>query len=300
MNHKFLNNILTTEELGRRGITKTQIRTLTNRQELDRLSRGVYVYRRFAQSLHKYEYPKAQLVAIAKSFKNPVLSHISAALWLGAPLITPPAKVHLSVPDNSGVHQKNISLHRNRPEVCAAAVSTGGFLTTPPDQTVSDCVNVLPPVETLSIANYFLQQEMCTFEGLNRALTAPRRYHRKRAELVLERLNPLCESPLETLVWDLICTWGIQKPEQQVWFNLGHEDRARVDFLWRDAMVILEADGQVKYDGTYGSVEGAVRKERARQRALERQGWTVIRVEWADATRRPAEILDRLRRAGVG
>lgn len=299
MNHKFLNNILTADELERRGITKTQIRTLIDKQELDRVSRGIYVYRSFAQALQKYEHPLAELVAMAKSFSQPVLSHVSAALWLGAPLITSPAKVHISLPDSSGRHQKKVSLHRNRPEICAAAVSTHGFLTTPPAQTVSDCVNVLAPVETLSIANYFLQREMCSFDALHHALTTPRRYHRKRAEQVLERLNPLCESPLETLVWNLICDWGIEKPEQQAWFNLGRGDRARVDFLWRSAGVILEADGRVKYDGTYGSVESAVRKERARQRALERQSWTVLRVEWADVTQRSAEVLDRLRRAGV-
>lgn len=57
--------------------------------------------------------------------------------------------------------------------------------------------------------------------------------------------------------------------------------RARVDFLHREAKVIVEVNGEVKYkDGDAGSL--LARKERDRDYRLRNMGYRVYQLSWAD------------------
>ncbi|HJQ41942.1 MAG TPA: DUF559 domain-containing protein, partial [Jatrophihabitantaceae bacterium] len=63
-----------------------------------------------------------------------------------------------------------------------------------------------------------------------------------------------------------------------------------VDFLWRNARLILEADGRTKY------TDDALWQEKERELALTRMGYRVERVVWSDLRRdRWPAVVDRLR-----
>jgi very-short-patch-repair endonuclease len=64
------------------------------------------------------------------------------------------------------------------------------------------------------------------------------------------------------------------------------------DFLWIDAKVIGEADGETKY----GSRDDLIAEKR-RQQSLERAGWDVIRWDWFDAVVQPASMVGRIKEA---
>src|SRR6202012_4964893 len=113
----------------------------------------------------------------------------------------------------------------------------------------------------------------------------------RQAREVLQLATPLSESALESLTKLLIYDAGLTPPELQVrivdpddgWY-------CRVDMLWREQRLILEADGLLKYDET-----GALRAEKRRQVRLERLGYRVERVIWADVMHRPAATAGWLR-----
>ncbi len=299
MHTKYLQNILSIEELAEKGISKNQIHTRLKRGELLRSDRGVYVYSDFARSLTDFERPLARIVSAAKCSNQLVLSHISAALWWGAPLLEKPELVHFSVPTNSTRRQVSTKIHRNRLQQCESSVIHQNLPVTSIVDTLLDCTVAYPVLTALTLGNYFLKEELIEYQTASEALLDPGLYRSGRCQQVQELLNPYCESPLETLIWFRIKGWGIELPAQQVWIDCGGGQKHRADFLWWGPKVILEADGKVKYSGIYGKADEVIRQERARQRNLERQGWTVLRVEWSEVQNQPRNLLARLNAAGV-
>lgn len=73
---------------------------------------------------------------------------------------------------------------------------------------------------------------------------------------------------------------------------------ARVDLAYPAALLAIEADG---YE--FHSSRRDLQRDRARQNALVRLGWTVYRVTWEDATRHAervrSDVATLLSRAGV-
>jgi very-short-patch-repair endonuclease len=68
-----------------------------------------------------------------------------------------------------------------------------------------------------------------------------------------------------------------------------------VDFLWRDARLIVEADGRAAH-GT----RRAFQADRDRDGRLAVAGYLVLRFTWWDVTRRPVVVADRVRRVLAG
>ena len=298
MNQDFMNNILTLSELIDRGFTFQQIQKGMRDGELLKMAHGIYMLSSFDRQLTRFDQPKARLVVRAKQLRRPILSHESAALWHGAPLLLTPSVLHVSTPGLSGRSRPGLRLHRNRFEQCDSATPIDGFMTTAVAHTVSDCVETTSSGGVLAIANYFLHQRKCTPDEIAEVLLQPRRVHQERAVKVASRLSLLCESPLESLTWNLLHEWGMELPEQQGEFVFAGGKTYRVDFLWRKKKLILEVDGQHKYSGDLGNPGDVIRNERARQRDLEKLGWTVIRADWGDITRNSRQL--KLRLEGLG
>lgn len=60
--------------------------------------------------------------------------------------------------------------------------------------------------------------------------------------------------------------------------------RYRLDFAWKDKKVALEFDGKTKYFD-YGPTAEVLFQERQREKALTENGWTFLRLTWADLFR---------------
>jgi hypothetical protein len=113
-----------------------------------------------------------------------------------------------------------------------------------------------------------------------------------RFKRALELLDPLTESPGESISRCKMHEHGIERPEVQA--ELAVEGRTyRPDFAWRWAKVLGEFDGRVKY----GAAEDLF-AEKQREDALRRAGWTVVRWTWDDLWTKPEPaFIVRLRRA---
>jgi len=102
------------------------------------------------------------------------------------------------------------------------------------------------------------------------------------------------ESALESESFAFFVERGLPLPTCQVWLGGG-----RVDFLRRDAQLVGEADGKVKYPDERGPDNGdgdALWREKGRSLRLERDhDVEVIRWTYADLRRRPRALESRLR-----
>ncbi len=103
--------------------------------------------------------------------------------------------------------------------------------------------------------------------------------------------DPRRESGLESLSFGNMVDVGFPMPELQVHIATPEGD-AYVDFLWREQMVIGEADGLKKY-----ATPADLHREKLRQELLERMGYIVIRWTWEEMYLRPAAVLRRIEAA---
>ena len=92
-------------------------------------------------------------------------------------------------------------------------------------------------------------------------------------------------SELELAMLDLVQRFGLPEPEVNAWL-LG---RFLVDFLWRGPALIVETDG-AEVHGT----PTARRDDARRDHALRRAGFHVMRMRYADVTRRPDAAAARI------
>ncbi|MDP9091390.1 MAG: endonuclease domain-containing protein [Actinomycetota bacterium] len=112
----------------------------------------------------------------------------------------------------------------------------------------------------------------------------------RRAREVLQLTSALAESPLESITRLALHDSGMPPPELQAVVadpELGKN--YRVDFLWRQQRLVLEADGRIKYSG------GELWREKERELRLARLGFRVQRVIWDDVERNWQPTLDRIR-----
>ena len=98
-------------------------------------------------------------------------------------------------------------------------------------------------------------------------------------------------SVLEDLVLDLILTAGLAHPDVNIPLKLG-DTTVIPDFRWPDQRLIVEADGAAYHDNTKP-------EDAQRQALIEATGERVIRIGYDQATRQPAQTVERLKRAGA-
>lgn len=101
------------------------------------------------------------------------------------------------------------------------------------------------------------------------------------ARAVLQLATSLAESPLESLVRLALHDSGFPAPTLQAEIAVpGRRRPYRVDFLWPQQRLILEADGRGKY------TNDELWREKQRENALRMLGYRVERVVWGDIVHR--------------
>lgn len=112
------------------------------------------------------------------------------------------------------------------------------------------------------------------------------------ARLAVALADALRESPGESRAWWLFRCGGLPEPELQVELHAADGTfLGRPDFLWREARVIGEFDGALKYESP-----AALQAEKWRQDRFGDEGYEVFRLGWPDLDR-PRTALDRARAA---
>lgn len=288
--------VQTLADLAHQGLSAASVSRRRRAGRLRRLKQGVYVDPTSWQSWEPGERCLAQHIAQVKTRPSGVLSHQSAALWMGAPLLKLPSKVHLTYASFSGNQAPGLSLHRGRPEVVAASSYLLGARITSPQQTLLDLALSVPLLEALVAGDFLLRKG---FLGLAEARASLETLQRPKAQRLAQRLSDQSDSPAETIARNLIHDWNLPLPREQfeIWTPYGKLYRA--DFAWPEQGVLLEVDGEVKYSGAYGNPQEVIRAEHRRQRELEAAGWRIIRVRWKELVEHPLTLRQRLWEAGV-
>jgi very-short-patch-repair endonuclease len=111
----------------------------------------------------------------------------------------------------------------------------------------------------------------------------------RRARSVLALASRLAESPLESIVRLALHDSGFPPPELQLEIR-GY----RVDFVWPEQRLIVEADGLMKYS------EAEWRREKRRESRLRALGYRIERVLWEDVMQFWSATRDRLWAAYLG
>ncbi|WP_225752725.1 hypothetical protein [Actinotalea sp. Marseille-Q4924] len=231
--------------------------------------------------------------AAARLSTDHVISHASAALLWGLPLLRPVGAVHLTQGWSPNGRVSRTVVRHTGPLADDERTVRAGVDVTGLERTAVDCAMTLGPAGGLVVMDAALHR------GADRDLCAElltrRRWTRgvRTARAVLAAADDGAESPGETLARLAILRLGLVPPATQVpvrthlgvmWGDLGWEQ-------WR---VIGEYDGVAKYT-TAGPAAEAVLREKRRQEAMEEEGYAVVRIV-KDDLRATSSLAARLRR----
>jgi hypothetical protein len=159
-------------------------------------------------------------------------------------------------------------------------------------RTVIDLARTLPFAEGVVVADSALRDEKATKTELAKVLgTCPRWPGVKQARRVVEFADERAESPLESVARVVFAQFGLDPPELQS--TIFTTNRAfRVDFLWPEQKVVVEADGLLKYKHGRDAVN-----QFERDRHLRDAGYKVVHFTWKELFQTPEIVIKRIREA---
>jgi hypothetical protein len=239
--------------------------------------------------------PDSRLAAIAavRGCRGAVISHRSAAIMHGLPLVGPlPPVPDVTVPPSGTGDLAAAHLYRAtmRPEDIVE-IDRCPVLSVP--RTIVDLGRHRPMATAVAAADFALHEGLTTLDELAATLEFCRRWPRaERAARALRHVDGRAESPLESIS-RLVFVWlrlPAPKPQQRIRNERG-VIIARTDFYWDEYGVVGEADGKSKLQ----------RKEDLdaawdRHDDLDDLGLVVVRWGWTEAVRMPRVLGAKVQR----
>jgi very-short-patch-repair endonuclease/predicted transcriptional regulator of viral defense system len=221
-----------------------------------------------------------------------VLSHRSAAaLWR----MRPPAGGHIEV-TVPGPRRSRPALKVHHSTLAADEVTVlRAIPVTTPARTLLDLAAVL---DARQLRRAIDEAELHRLTDTTPLGDLTERHPRRRGAAALRRIlatrtigATITRSELETRFLEFLDEAVLPRPAVNASLQLGHQ-RIEADCVWPEQHVIAELDGHASHATTAG-----FERDRARDRALQAQGWRVIRVTWRQLHDEPAAVardLDRL------
>lgn len=281
--------LVTTAELAALGLSAGSVAHRVRQGRLVRRFRGVYVVGSAPLSA-----TGRRLAAVLACGDGAAASHAAAGSALGL-LGDRPGVVHVTVPPSNGsASRPGIRVHRGRSLAGEEVVVVDGVPVTSIARTLVDLGDVVRPERLRRAFVRAEQLRAVDMTAIDASLGAAGR--RRGARLLRELLavyDPRwsqTRSDLELAMLDVTQRFGLPEPEVNAWL-LG---RFLVDFLWRDAALIVETDG-----GEVHGTDTARRDDARRDHALRRAGFRVLRMSHADVKRRPDAVAARVAAALV-
>lgn len=257
------------------GVASGALKAAVERGEVERLARGIYGLPSLGH---------ARLAAIGY---DGVVSHTSAAVAWGLPVLVRPEKPHVTVPANRRPRAgRPAELHWAGVSRAERAARLTSLL-----RTVLDCARILPFGEALAIADAALATGRLTKDELASAATAMRGPGRPNALRVAAEAIRQSESFLESMLRSLLIDAKVDGFEPQVVVDTGGT-RARVDLGHRVALIALEAEG---YE--FHGAPAAFAADCRRYDDLVTAGWIVLRFTYAQVLGEPEWVVATVRSA---
>jgi hypothetical protein len=232
------------------------------------------------------------LLAVLSAGQHAVARHRSAAFALGWDLLDPVVEPELYLPRTHGTTDVAGARVR-RADLGEHEVITVGVLpvTTAP-RTAIDLAGAdteTGELEAVAALDSALRLGQVTLDELRSALRSRGRMPRSTcvaAQQVLDLLDTSSGSAPESVARVHFRRAGLDMPCCQYVVQADGRFLARVDFAWPEARLVVEVDGFA----WHGS-KAAFQRDSARQRRLQRAGWTVLRFTAEDVLDRPEEML---------
>ena len=232
------------------------------------------------------------MAAVLACGSDSVLSHRSAAALWGL-REDPRTSIDVTAPNRRGRIPKGIDAHRDSSLSEDDRTALRGIPCTSVARTLLDLAGIVPVWELRKAVS---ETEVLRLLDLGAARKLIERSRGRRGvarlRLLLEELDPATKrtrSELERRFLSMCTRAGLSRPEVNVPLDVG-DVRLEVDFLWRDARLIVEADSH-RYHGTMSAFE----RDRRRDQRLEAVGWQVVRCTWQQVIREPADLAKTLR-----
>lgn len=266
--------VFTVAEAAALGWTHAALQHALRRGRVVRLRRGVYTSAPAGT-------PELSAIAAARALPSCVVSHRSAALLHGLPLLggQPPVP-EVTVPPRSGANLPEVHVHRAslRP---VDITTVGDTRVTSIARTLGDVARHRPVVVAVAAIDAALHRGLVVADEIDDVLRFCWNWPRIRpAQRAVRLSDGRAESPLESMSRLVLPALGIPKPELQTdIFDRHGLFIGRSDFYWDEFGVAGEADGRSKYDE-----RPVLTHEKERQEQLEDLALVVVRWGWAHAT----------------
>jgi len=252
----------------------TGTRTLRDGIRYHRVRAGVYAPRAAWDRMAPWERYLARVHAYALVSPGALFAYESAAALLGLPIFGEPRDIH--VYDLARTRSRRfgdvfVHTRTDHPDT----VTSGGLSMTSVADTAVSLMRVLPAAFGLAVGDAATSPAQggtaSRYELELAAAGQPNPRGRALMHLVLATIDPLSESPGESVGRGVIVWSGFEPPELQREFRSeGFTDRA--DFAWESVQAIAESDGYGKYLAeTPEETVRRVIREKQREDRLRRQ-----------------------------
>jgi very-short-patch-repair endonuclease len=269
--------VISSSQLAEVGLSAGWVQHRLKRGWLRRLHRGVYLIGPL-----EAEHSRAMSAALAAG-SGALLSHYPAAVLWG---LRPPREgpMHVTIREGDRRSRERIRIHRSilHPQDATRRL---GIPVTSVARTLLDLATTATAKELDRAANEARVLGLVSTHSLNEQFSRYPR-HRGTAALTaaLQTEPRLTRSEAERRMLDLIRKARLPTPETNVRIT-GYE----VDFLWRDAKLVVEIDGYA-----FHSSRRAFERDRRKDRELHALGYRVIRITWRELVEEPEAVVAAL------
>ncbi len=276
--------LVTVSQLGRAGLSRTQIESRARRGRLHRIHRGVYLVG------HSVPPPGSrELAAVLACGADSFLSHrAAAALWGLARHQA--AEVDVTVVRGRSRSRSAIAVHRVKELHPDDQAEANGIPVTAPARTLLDFASQATASELEQGIAEAYALELVTEPELRAAIA--RSPLRPGASALIVELNreggpQWTQSEGERRMLRLIREAGLPLPTTREWIA-----GWPADFAWLDERLIVEVDGY-----RFHRSRRAFERDRRRDQAHTAAGYRVIRVTWRQLTEEPLAVAVTIARA---
>jgi hypothetical protein len=267
------------------GLSGSAVRKRATSGRLHRVHRGVYALAPPELLSRNGRF----LAAVLACGLGALLSHRSTAA-LQQLRATDRAGIDVTIPRRSSLNHPGIDVHCSRTLTAADVTTINGIPCTTIPRTLLDLAAVVNEPQLNRALNQAEVLEVLDIRALHAQLERNGRHPGapKLREALTEHYPAQAptESELEAGFVTLCRAAGLPQPERQVYVAPDDGEPAmRVDFLWREARLVLETDG-----GKYHRTRHAFEVDRRRDQRLTLAGWRVVRVTWRQIKRDAATV----------
>lgn len=259
---------------------KEQIYTAHAKKQLVKLSRGIYIPKDTFADLPPWDRYHLRCLAVSETHPGHVLAGKSAASVWGMPFGPAPERITVAGINAPGRSPSPDLDHRRLARGTRLWIKDGVRLTSPV-HTALDIARWHDLADAVAAADHVLAKKWATLQTFEESAQQLKGHKGVAATRDLLHLaHPASESPRESALRTAVWRAGLPLPHVQADLrDSGGRWLGRADLFFDRHSVILEYDGESKYQGAYGQpFEQVSREEHDRKKALLNAGLRIIRV----------------------